>query len=111
MNFAVRIGDDLNQWGIICGQQQSPDTDLSALTVEFFQENEMIDAGTSDPATIDDPFLSIARACERLSQHGLGFEPGQRIITGSVLVGRSVAGTGHWLAKFGDLGEVAANFV
>jgi 2-keto-4-pentenoate hydratase len=74
------------------------------------RDGEIVHEGRSDPDTLDDPYLSLARVCAALHPFGLGLEPGQRIITGSVLPGVKLEAGGHFEGDFGALGKVTAEF-
>ncbi|HEX5115568.1 MAG TPA: hypothetical protein VFW65_10270 [Pseudonocardiaceae bacterium] len=106
MPRSVRIGNDLNNWGIVVGPEHSTDIALDRLAVELFRDGEPIDSGHSGQDVIDSPYLSLARVCRTLADHGLALAAGQRLITGSVLAGARVAGHSRFTARFGELGEV-----
>jgi 2-keto-4-pentenoate hydratase len=103
---SVRIGNDLNNWGIVVGPAHSTDVALDELAVELFRDGELIDSGHSRQDVIDSPYLSLARVCRTLAEHGLSLSAGQRLITGSLLAGTPVAGATRFTARFGELGEV-----
>ena len=108
---ALRVADDLSQWGIVVGEEKSPvpaDFDFAALRVEM-RENGAVAATTSARDWIDDPYVSIARLASQLSRFGLRLEPGQRVITGAYSK-HAVRGPGHWEAAFSELGTVSVRF-
>jgi 2-keto-4-pentenoate hydratase len=106
----VRIGNGMNNWGLVVGQEHGPDLDLGALTVEFRRDGEVLATGGSSPDTLDDPYLSLARVCAVMHRQGLALEPGQRIITGSLLPSTKIGKGGAFEADFAGLGTVRAEF-
>jgi 2-keto-4-pentenoate hydratase len=106
-SLAVRLGNALNNWGVVLGPAMAPDgVDLADLTVEIGSENGTIDSGHSAPATLDDPFLSLTRVCRSLALNGRGLSAGQRLITGSLTGAVPVEGAHHYFGEFGPLGRV-----
>jgi 2-keto-4-pentenoate hydratase len=105
---AVRIGNAMNNWGIVLGPEHAPDeVALDAVPVKVFKDGVPIAAGDSGPATLDDPYLSLARVCRVLAAHDLCLEPGQRVITGSLTPGLPTGDASEFHAEFGGLGSVA----
>lgn len=106
-SLAVRLGNALNNWGIVIGPPVAPDSvDLADLTVEIGNEHGAIETGHSAPATLDDPYLSLTRMCQGLALNGRGLAAGQRLITGSLTAAVPTEGARHWYADFGPLGRV-----
>jgi 2-keto-4-pentenoate hydratase len=106
----VRIGNGMNNWGLIVGPEHDPDLELDKLPVELKHNGEVVSAGESSPEVLDDPYLSVARVCAVLPRHGLALEPGQRLITGSILPSVKIAQGGTFEATFGPLGAVRVDF-
>lgn len=107
---SLRIADNLGQWGIVVGPEHSKDIDLHSLNVEVFQDGQLIDSGSSGPDVIDDPYLSLARLCHQLDKHRLAVEPGQRVITGSLVPTKPyLTNPGQVVARCSDLGEVTVS--
>jgi 2-keto-4-pentenoate hydratase len=102
----VRLGYRLNQWGIVVGEQQPPDVDLPRVTVTVWADGAKVDEATADPEIVDDPYTSLARLCHRLAAHGLGLEPGQRVIVGSLTPAVTLSSAHRWEARFAPLGPV-----
>ncbi|HKE64462.1 MAG TPA: fumarylacetoacetate hydrolase family protein [Micromonosporaceae bacterium] len=111
MPLACRIGNGLNNWGLVVGPAGTPPDSLDGIVVEQFRDGEPAGAGRTGEDILDDPYLSLARVVTQLSRHGFAIEPGQRIITGSILPGMATDGVGHFEASFGDLGSVAVDLV
>ena len=107
----VRLGDGLGQWGTVFGPPHSPDVDLQSLEVELLHDGDITDAGGSGPDVIDDPYLSLTRVCRQLARFGRGLEPGQRLITGSILEPVRVDEPAVWSARFSGLGDVVLRAV
>ncbi|MEN3360930.1 MAG: hypothetical protein V7637_4912 [Mycobacteriales bacterium] len=106
---AIRLGNAMNNWGIVVGPEQAPgEVELGALTVRLSRDGEVIDSGTSAPDTLDDPYLSLSRVCRSLAAHGLGLRAGQHLITGSITNSTPVDPGHLFEATFGPLGTVAA---
>ncbi|HEY3872085.1 MAG TPA: hypothetical protein VGM10_27240 [Actinocrinis sp.] len=104
---AVRLGNSLNNWGIVLGDPVPVGSvDLADLTVELGAEDGVIETGHSGPATLDDPFLSLTRVCKSLALNGRGLSAGQVLITGSLTSAVPVGGRRRFYADFGPLGRV-----
>jgi 2-keto-4-pentenoate hydratase len=106
-SLAVRLGNALNNWGIVFGPAQPVDAvDLAGLTVELGNEHGTVAEGGSASANLDDPFLSLTRVCRALAHNGRGLSAGQRLITGSLTPAVPTDGARHFYADFGPLGRV-----
>jgi 2-keto-4-pentenoate hydratase len=106
-SLAVRLGNALNNWGIVLGPALAPDSvDLADLAVTIGSEYGTLDTGHSAPATIDDPYLSLTRMCQSLARNGRGLSAGQHLITGSLTSAVPTDGAHHFHADFGPLGRV-----
>ncbi|WP_328582019.1 2-keto-4-pentenoate hydratase [Streptomyces sp. NBC_00370] len=111
VSMPVRIGNGMNNWGLVVGEEHSPDSlDLDALSVELRKDGELLGTGTAGPDVLDDPYVSLARVCAVLHRQGLALEPGQRIITGSLLPGEKIGQAKSFEARFGGLGSVVVDF-
>jgi 2-keto-4-pentenoate hydratase len=109
-SFAVRLGNSLNNWGMVIGTPVSPDAvDLADLAVSIGSERGTLDSGHSAPSTLDDPFLSLTRVCQSLALNGWGLKAGQRLITGSLTSAVPTDGAHHFRGDFGPLGGVTLN--
>jgi 2-keto-4-pentenoate hydratase len=106
LSLAARIGNGLNNWGLVLGEQHPADVALDSLLVELRRDGELLGSATSDAATVDDPYLSLTRVTRELHAQGLALEPGQRLITGSVTASTKVE-EGSYEATFGPLGSVS----
>jgi 2-keto-4-pentenoate hydratase len=102
---AARVAARLNQRGIVTGAEAPVPADVTAVGVQLRHDGGILGSATMAPEVIDDPFLSVARLSAALAPFGLGLEPGQRVITGSLLAAVPVE-TGRWEADFGGLGTV-----
>jgi 2-keto-4-pentenoate hydratase len=109
LSLAARIGNGLNNWGLVAGEQQAPGIALDSLRVELRRDGTLLGAATSDASRVDDPYLSLARVTRELHAYGLALEPGQRLITGSITPSVKVQ-EGRYEATFGPLGTVAVEF-
>jgi 2-keto-4-pentenoate hydratase len=104
---AVRLGNALNNFGIVMGDPVSPDSvDLAGLSIVIGDERGVLASGSSDPDTLDDPFVSLTRVCRSLALNGEGLKAGQRLIAGSLTAAQPVAGGHGYFADFGPLGRV-----
>lgn len=107
-NEGLRLGDGLSQWGIVLGPESAVRDELNQTTLELFREGERILTSTPG-ATMDDPYLSLARLCQLLHKHGLGLQAGQPVITGA-FCHEPVARPGRYRALFTNVGEVSVEF-
>ena len=106
LSIAVRIGNDMNNWGMVVGPVRSPDLALDGLSVELAQNDQVIATGSSSADVIDDPYLSLARVCRELDGVGLALEPGHVVLTGSVAASARMSTRGLVEGRFGPLGSV-----
>jgi 2-keto-4-pentenoate hydratase len=106
LSLAARIGNGLNNWGLVVGAAQPAGIALDSVPVELRRDGELLGTGISDPGTVDDPYLSLTRVTRELHANGLALEPGQRVITGSITASAKVE-AGTYEATFGPLGTVA----
>ena len=111
-NMADRLADDLNQWGIVVGDEQRldwPNVDFDALAVTLHRDGEPVEA-VAARGHIDDHFASIAALARQLSRFGRTLEAGSRVITGAY-TRQSVTAPGRWMGDFGSpIGRVALEF-
>lgn len=107
---SIRLGNGLNNWGIVVGPEHDIDLDLQSLTVEVFKNGVLLDSSSSSQAVVDDPYLSLARICGELARYGLGLEAGMRVITGLLGEPPSID-VGQFTATCGAIGEVSITFV
>ena len=77
LSIATRIGNDMNNWGMVVGPVRPPDIALDDLSVELLQDDRSIATGRSSPDVVDDPYLSLTRVCRELAAFGLALEAGQ----------------------------------
>jgi 2-keto-4-pentenoate hydratase len=104
---ALRVAENLTQWGVVAGTGIAEELDMSSLSVTLYRDGESIGSESSCAAIIDDPYLSLARICGNLHRFGRALAPGQRVITGSLLPPAEVPqGASHWEAEFANLGRV-----
>jgi 2-keto-4-pentenoate hydratase len=103
---AVRLADDLGQWGVVLGDPVEPPADASAISVRFSGPGAAPVTAVAGPEVIDDPYLSVARMCRELARHGRGLRADQIVITGSVLEPATVTAPGAFRADFSGLGAV-----
>jgi 2-keto-4-pentenoate hydratase len=109
-SLAVRLGNSLNNWGIVLGPSvPCGSVALADLTVEIGNEHGPIEIGHSGPATLDDPLLSLTRVCRSLAANGSGLRAGQRLITGSLTGAVPTDGAHRFYADFGPLGRVTVD--
>jgi 2-keto-4-pentenoate hydratase len=111
LSMGVRVGNALNNFGIVVGEQRSSaDLDLAALTVQLSGNDVELATGSSGPDVLDDPFVSLSRVARLMSEHGLELLPGQVLITGSLCAPAVVQADTRYDAEFGDLGSVSVTF-
>jgi 2-keto-4-pentenoate hydratase len=106
----VRVGNGLNNWGLVVGPERGTDLDLGSVSLELKRDGEVIGTGGAGRDVLDDPYLSVARVCAVMHEFGLALEPGQRVITGSVLPSTAIEGAKSFEADFGELGAVRVDF-
>lgn len=109
LSLAARIGNGMNNWGLVVGRSLVPGLALDSLGVELRHDGELLGSGTSGAEFLDDPFLSLTRVTRELHANGLALDPGQRVITGSLTPSVQIAG-GVYEATFGELGSVTVEF-
>jgi 2-oxo-3-hexenedioate decarboxylase len=108
LSLAARIGNGLNNWGLVVGEPHAPDIALDSLPVEIRRDGTPLDSAVSNADRVDDPFLSLTRVTRELHAYGLVLEPGQRLITGSITPAAKIQ-DGRYEATFGPLGSVAVD--
>jgi 2-keto-4-pentenoate hydratase len=109
LSIATRIGNDMNNWGMVVGPVRPPDIALDDLSVELLQDDRSIATGRSSPDVVDDPYLSLTRVCRELAAFGLALEAGQAVLTGSVVASARMSEPSVVEARFGPLGSVRLN--
>lgn len=111
-DVADRLADDLNQWGIVVGQEQRldwQDVDFDALQVTLLRDGEAVES-VAARGHIDDHFASIAALARQLARFGRALEAGSQVITGSY-TRQPVTAQGRWVGDFGSpIGRVAVEF-
>jgi 2-keto-4-pentenoate hydratase len=105
MSTAVRLGNDLNQWGIVVGPTTDA-VDPASVVVTLSRDGVQVGSAGAGPDVLDDPYLSLARVAARLAAHGEYLRAGDRVITGSLLPAEVVAPGTTWRADFTSLGTV-----
>lgn len=105
---SLMLADGLAQWGIVLGPEAPVRDGLVDTTVEFYRDDQLVETKTPG-ATMDDPYLSLARLCRLLHKYGRGLEPGQPVITGS-FCHHPVPQPGSYRAVFSGIGEVSVKF-
>ena len=109
---ADRLADDLNQWGIVCGDTVALDWvrfDFESLRVALCCDDAEVEV-VAARGHIDDHFDSIAALARQLGRFGRRLEAGSRVITGSYTRQR-VASASSWEGDFGpDIGQVSVEF-
>ncbi|MCY4013540.1 MAG: hypothetical protein OXG82_12590 [Gammaproteobacteria bacterium] len=107
-----RLGDDLNQWGIVAGEDADLDFstfDFASLSVALALNGVVVETVAAD-GHIDDHFASIAALARQLGRFGRTLEAGSRVITGSYTRQR-VADACRWEGDFGpEIGRVSVEF-
>ena len=107
-----RLGDDLNQWGIVAGEDVVLDFgafDFASLSVALSLNGAVVET-VAARAHIDDHFASIAALARQLGRFGRTLEAGSRVITGSYTRQR-VAAACRWEGDFGpEIGQVSVEF-
>ena len=105
---ALRIADNMTNWGIVVGDEISPPPpgfDFDALEVRLEQDGVLVGSQRAH-GHIDDHFLSLSRLVQQLARFGRGLEPGQRVITGA-FVRTPVQGATTVAAEFSGIGRVS----
>jgi len=107
-----RLGDDLNQWGIVAGEDVVLDFstfDFAALRVALALDGVVVET-VAARGHIDDHFASIAALARQLGRFGRTLEAGSRVITGSYTRQR-VADACRWQGDFGpEIGRLSVEF-
>src|SRR5581483_4015233 len=106
---SLLVADGLANWGIVVGPEAPVRDGLVDTTVNFSCDGRLVE--TKRPgATMDDPYLSLARLCRLLHKYGYGLEPGQPVITGS-FCNQLVTRPSTYSATFSGIGTVSVHFV
>lgn len=105
---SLLVADGLANWGIVVGPEAPVRDGLVDTTVDFSCDGQLIESKTPG-ATMDDPYLSLARLCRLLHKYGYGLEPGQPVITGS-FCNQLVTRSGTYGATFSGIGTVSVHF-
>jgi 2-keto-4-pentenoate hydratase len=103
----ISIGNSMTNWGLVLGEECSPEIALDSLTVTLLRDGEEIGSSPTTQAVVDDPYVSLARVASVFHRNGLTLEAGQSIITGAILPRLPVAAPGVYVADFSALGSVA----
>lgn len=111
VNESIRLGNGLNNWGIVIGPPIDPATDLRGLAVDLRVDGASRLTGAMAPDNIDDPFEALSVACHDLAAFGRGFEAGQRLLAGSITPSIPATEGDRFEAVFGDLGSVSLTFL
>ncbi|MCZ6888357.1 MAG: hypothetical protein O7H39_07665 [Gammaproteobacteria bacterium] len=108
-----RIADDLSQWGIVVGENITPDWtafDFTAVTVALSTDGSVVEEVAARDH-IDDHFDSLAALVKQLGRFDRGLRAGDRVITGSYTRAR-IEGPSKWTGDFGaGVGTVTLEFV
>ena len=109
---AIRVADNLSQWGLVLGAPVAPLPDRSVFektVATFSRDGEVLEVVAAD-GHIDDHYLSIARLARELSKFDLAIEEGDVVITGSYAKHRDGIPPGEYVGVFEGIGEVRATF-
>jgi 2-keto-4-pentenoate hydratase len=110
MSQVVRLGHDLNNWGIVVGPEHSPDVDLTTIRVTATADGVEAGSVVTGPELLDDPYVSLSRVCGRLAKQGEYLHAGDRVITGSLLPTAKAEPGSTWRAEFAPIGTVSVTF-
>jgi 2-keto-4-pentenoate hydratase len=108
---ALRLADDLSQWGVVIGAWQRPvpaDVDWEAIEVALVRDGVEVERQRAR-GHIDDHFASIAALARALAPFDRGLTPGEHIITGAFTRQR-VAVPSRWSGRFEPFGRVDVEF-
>lgn len=107
-----RLADDLNQWGIVVGDQRRLDWlnfDFEGLQVKLSLDGKVVET-VAAAGHIDDHLTSIAALARQLDRFGHALVAGAKVITGAY-TRQSVVRASHWQGDFGTaIGTVAVTF-
>ncbi len=115
----IRTADNLSQWGIVIGQEQSlaalaashggdAEAALAAMVVSQHLDG-VLQETVHAQGHIDDHFVSLAALARELSAFDLALEAGMHVITGAYTrANKGSAGT--YAGSFSCLGEVQVTF-
>jgi len=108
LSRTLLLADGLANWGIVVGPETEVGGDLTQTRV-VLRHGDTVLADVTPGASMDDPFLSLARMCHVLDRHGFGLVPGQPVITGS-FCHQDIDRTGCYRAEFVGIGSVEVVF-
>jgi 2-keto-4-pentenoate hydratase len=110
MSLGVRVGNALNNWGIVVGEHVPVDaTDLAAVELSMVGDGQVVARGSSGPDVLDDPFTSLATVATYLHGFGQRLEAGHVLITGSLCTPVPVVAGTRYEAIFDGLGSVSVS--
>ena len=106
---ALRIADNLSNWGIVIGDPAPPDTDIENLTVTLSEGTRVIEEVVS-AGHIDNHYASLAILANQLAQYGHTLAAGQYVITGAY--GKTPFAPGSYQGHFDSgVGSVTTHLV
>lgn len=105
---AMLVADGLANWGIVVGPVVPVPGPLPETRMRFYRDEVLINDVTPGD-DLDDPFLSLTRTTATFDRFGMGFEPGQHVMTGSFCAS-AVDQPATYRADFAGIGEVSITF-
>ena len=111
-DLPLGVADGVAQWGFVTGPEVTPypaAVDLGAMTVEAKRNGEVV-AIVQGKDAIDDQVETIAWLANHLAQFDLALEPGQCVMTGSMITPTPIEKGDTWETTFSSFGTVSATF-
>ncbi|UGY16261.1 2-keto-4-pentenoate hydratase [Bradyrhizobium septentrionale] len=113
LSFIDTVADLAAIGGVIVGSnpRRLDQIDVRDISGELVRNGDVIEKGLSS-AVLGSPVTSVAWLANKLSAFGVGFEPGELVLSGSFVRAAPVKPGDKIVARFsGGLGDVAVDFV
>lgn len=106
------IADNAANAGIVMGRHKAKPEDIDLRRVgAIVKRNGVVEQTGLAAAVLDHPANGICWIAKRFAKHDIALEPGQILLSGSFTAPIKVAAGDAVLAEYGELGDIAVNFV
>ncbi len=106
------IADNAANAGIIMGGRKAKPDEIDLRRVgAIVKRNGVVEQTGLAAAVLDHPANGICWIAKRFAKHDIALEPGQILLSGSFTAPIKVAAGDRVTAEYGELGDIAVNFV